>query len=665
MTALSIKAFRGEVPRLSKRLIGDNKAQVAQNCKISTGDLEPLKALTLSHRSQIESTIQTLYQYEHDGIANWFVWDCDVDVVKSPIAQDYRGRAYYTGDGEPRMTTNADAISGGSNVYPAKSFMLGVYAPQTAPNVAASGGSGDNESRVYVWTWKTQYGEESAPSPAKTTTGKIDGTWTVSGFEDIPENSRSITSLVGLNGVCTITTASTYGLSAGDQLSISGSSASVLNAKFRIKEVVDATHFTIDCAYVGTITSATWTLIAGHNNQGMQRCIYRTSGTNTTFRLVAELPVGQTSYADTKPATELSINLKTLEGDLPPKRLSGLIGLPNGALAGFVDNELCFSEPYHPHLWPVAYRYSFSHKAVALSAVGNSVIVLTDGSPYLATGTHPSAVSVSQIETYAPCVSKRGVVDIGRGCIFPSNDGLYLAESGPVRNLTEGLFRLEEWADLTPSQFYGVYNDQKYYARYKNRDSQGHSLLVLDIAEPDSIVRINYAPDAMYSSTIDGKLYMAQGKNINVWDSDPNNLFQSYWQSKEFVLERPINFEVAQVYAEFGQLPVAIDPADLEYNQQILQSAGNVDGAMGADFIAAHAIGGSNLRRLNASSVVKVTFSLSKDGEIFFSTQVFNSNPFLLPSGYETDNISIHVSSNVVVHSVALAQTTREIKGIQ
>jgi len=57
---------------------------------------------------------------------------------------------------------------------------LGVPAPATAPTLSVSGGSAPTESRAYIYTWVTEYGEEGPPSPPSTVTvDNADGTWTV------------------------------------------------------------------------------------------------------------------------------------------------------------------------------------------------------------------------------------------------------------------------------------------------------------------------------------------------------------------------------------------------------------------------------------------------------------------------------------------------------
>lgn len=70
--------------------------------------------------------------------------------------------------------------SGTHTVYLNQPLALGVPSPGVQPSVSVAGGSGTAESRSYIYTWVTEYGEEGAPSPPSTVaSGYPNGTWTV------------------------------------------------------------------------------------------------------------------------------------------------------------------------------------------------------------------------------------------------------------------------------------------------------------------------------------------------------------------------------------------------------------------------------------------------------------------------------------------------------
>lgn len=163
--------FSGIRPKLDQRLLPDGNAQVANNINTERGGLRPLEGL-LDVMALSKSGVQSIYRF---GLATdsettyWFHWTTDVDVVKGPIADDTAERTYWTGDGVPKYTTVALG-TGGSNL-PSGSRPLGIPPPANAPILSASGTAtegGGAETRVYIYTFVTDNGEESAPSSPAT-----------------------------------------------------------------------------------------------------------------------------------------------------------------------------------------------------------------------------------------------------------------------------------------------------------------------------------------------------------------------------------------------------------------------------------------------------------------------------------------------------------------
>jgi len=338
---------------------------------------------------------------------------------KGPIAGDTLQRTYYTGDGEPRMTTLADAISGGGNDYPKNFFVLGVTNPTTAPTVGHTGGAAANETRAYVYTFVTQYGEESAPSPAGEHTAPSDATsWDLSALETAPLNTFTVTGASWSGGIATLTVASTRGLRAKEEIAVAGMNPSGYNTS--LAEITALTATTVSYAVAvdpgAFVAGGTLSRIAPHNTTGMVKRIYRTitSVNAVDYFFVAEIPVAQTTYTDTLSNSTVSGQgtLKTLGWDMPPADMHSLTAMANGMMAGLSGNTVCLCEPYYPYAWPTAYQQSMIFHGVSLSGSGTSLMATTEGMPYLFTGNHPSSISQSMIEESWPCVSKRGTAGI-------------------------------------------------------------------------------------------------------------------------------------------------------------------------------------------------------------------------------------------------------------
>lgn len=189
---LSWTAFSGIRPQVDPRLLPNGNAQVADNVNTASGGLSPLEG-PLEVMALPIAEVKTIYRFGQalaSATQYWFAWNKYVDVVKGAIADDTSERTYWTGDGAPKYTT-ADIGTTGSPL-PSASRPLGVPAPTTAPTLTAAGSgdaSGLSETRVVIYTFVTDNGEESAPSPPATIDILIGQTVDISGMETAASNA--------------------------------------------------------------------------------------------------------------------------------------------------------------------------------------------------------------------------------------------------------------------------------------------------------------------------------------------------------------------------------------------------------------------------------------------------------------------------------------------
>lgn len=196
MAALQIKTFGGISPKVPPRYLQDAQAQTALNADVFQGSLKPLNALgsTVATLTKIGVPL-TIYRFGQSVVSDsqyWFHWTTDVDVCRSQIAGDTSEWTFYTGDGAPKATYAAIALSGSD--YPTVSRPLGIPAPGSAPTVSVTGTPTEPtdvpETRVYAYTVvnkESGFEFESAPSAASTdATVRIGQSVTVSGFASVP-----------------------------------------------------------------------------------------------------------------------------------------------------------------------------------------------------------------------------------------------------------------------------------------------------------------------------------------------------------------------------------------------------------------------------------------------------------------------------------------------
>lgn len=673
MSFIALKGFRGAVPRYSNRLLEGNQAQRAWNCRITSGRLDPIKGPSLiTSIGALGAPIRTIFRYHHfvngEPTANWLTWAEDVDVRLSPLANEERGTFYFTSDAhEPRMSNYALAILGA--LYPNAWFTLGVPSPTIAPTVTPSGGSTPVESRSYAITFVTQFGEESGPSPASAVVaGNTNGLWALSALQTAPPNGGNVTAALAdspVSGQVRVTLDSVFGLAQHETVTFAGvAGMTSLNGKHRIVSVDKANNRVVVRLATAQVYTAggTWTRESPLNTTGMRKRIYRTAGTNPSFFFTAEIPVAQTTHNDITDTEDLGEVMQTLLTQPPPKNLTCLRMLPNGCAVGLAGNELCFSEPYKIYSWPTGNRYSFSGVGVNIVPAGNSVIVLTDTFPILFTGTDPESMSPSTIQSYAPCVSKRGVADVGGGCVYPSFDGLWLVTPGQAINLTKKLYRMKEWVALNPSSFEAAFFDGQYYAQY-SLNGQKARILLLDIDEPDSTTEIDERVDCIYRNEYDGRLYVTQGTSLFDWDADDGFRYACDWMSRTYQFARPTTFDCAQVFAEFREV-IPIDTTQLQANTQILASE-EMDGGqvLGLEVLAAE-VNGSLVVPVDLQTERKVQITFYKKGQPYYTVSVGDERPFRLPTGYQEELFSVQISTSVPMYSFAMASSIDELRDI-
>jgi len=178
MALIKLIGFAGENPKIVPRALGDTLAQIAFNTRLDDGALTPIRKKRFSY--QFAGVPPEGYDtiYRHQGA--WYGWPGSVFAAPGPVAAD---RLYVMGDGAPKM------IAGGV-IYP-----LALSGPTGALTATLSGTETSDlgSTRLYVYTWVTDFGEESEPSPVSDDIYWNPGlTVTLSGFASAP-TGRNIT----------------------------------------------------------------------------------------------------------------------------------------------------------------------------------------------------------------------------------------------------------------------------------------------------------------------------------------------------------------------------------------------------------------------------------------------------------------------------------------
>lgn len=289
--------------------------------------------------------------------------------------------------------------------------------------------------------------------------------------------------------------------------------------------------------------------------------IYRASA--GVFLFVAEIPAQQTSFTDVRLAENLGEVLpEAASAEMPPDGLVGLVNLPNGFMAGFVDSDLYVSLAYRPYAFPVNYRRTLDYPIVGLGVIDTTLVVLTQGNPYFLQGASPEVMVQVKSDKEQACVSKRSIVSMGGMVVYASPDGLIMLSPGGSQILTEGRFERSDWQALNPETIHAYKHDERYIA-FHDVAADGSTGFVVDFKTGEFIKHTLVATaghadlrnDTLFLATTDGALVK--------WGQ--GDYLVGKWRSKVVSLPQISGFSCAQVEAEAYAGCVIDDHIDPDY----------------------------------------------------------------------------------------------------
>ena len=180
MALLRIGMFGGVIPRLDPRGLPENNAQEAINARLTSGALrswwEGEEIARLS-----SSRYRSLFRYEVDGLQHLAAFQRTTLVTKPLLTNDAFGRVYLSDSTGFYITTKADLRDGKPPVR------AGVPQPEFSffRARAIGGAAAYTQSRVYVATLVSKYGEEGPPRAAELSVGSSEGKWVITGMDTL------------------------------------------------------------------------------------------------------------------------------------------------------------------------------------------------------------------------------------------------------------------------------------------------------------------------------------------------------------------------------------------------------------------------------------------------------------------------------------------------
>lgn len=582
MPQVKLQDFSGMVPSRDPTLLPDNNAAYSRNTWLYRGNIQGYRSVTNRHTCS-NSSVQGIYRIPL-GTASDFsnsVWveltDTNTNVIRAPVVGDTYERYYFFSPSTvPQYSPIADLQTNSSKLT------LGVPTPSTAPIVAVVPPSPVpsnpvTETRSYVYTWVTQYGEEGAPSPATVVSG------------------------------------------------------------------------TVGSSYNITVTAPT---TANNTNRRLSTVnIYRTvtdAAGNATYYFVHSFANSAVNYTDNVTDVTVTANVQ-LESNYwtPPPNLQGCVSMSNGMLAGWAnDTEIWFCEPYRPHAWPAIYAISVPYSIVGMGVVNNSLVIATEGYPYIATGITPSSMSLSAGSLCEPCIARSSIISAPEGVYYASANGLVMINSGTAAVVTEKLMTRQDWAALGPANFVAVRYGSTYVAFSKNTDltdGSGDNGIVID---PDaqsitfSHLKFSGVVKNLIQDEYTSNVFVLSGATVYEWDDRSGSSALPYlWRSKIFQMPYRREFTAALIYFDVPSSVTITAPTEATRNLNQPQT-------------------------FNASTQY-LLFRVYADGSLVMTREIQRSGEMImLPSGFKANFYQFEVEGQVTVKNIQIATGVKDLRAV-
>lgn len=295
MAAIKITNFLGTAPKISPELLPNTAAQIANGCKLYSGDLIPYPQPVIVANTGSTGVIRTLFALRDPdtGEKKWLSWSSDVDIAVASKTDQTEQRFYYSGDGAPKVS-NYELATDGALPYPIAYYDLGLPVPPDSAKLTTSASTftakttssyARDVSNIVTLVTSTDHGLRTGNFITVSGFSYVSGTYAQSGSTRTGTyNEAAATLSITIN-------VTNHGLSNGAVVNLQFSAHATLDGAYTAV-VIDKDNFAVTAptaaARAGNITwtnAGTTTItvtITGHGlSNGAQVTLDFTSGTAT------------------------------------------------------------------------------------------------------------------------------------------------------------------------------------------------------------------------------------------------------------------------------------------------------------------------------------------------------------------------------------------------
>ena len=299
--------------------------------------------------------------------------------------------------------------------------------------------------------------------------------------------------------------------------------------------------------------------------------------TPASWFMIAELPVGTESYADSTKELDLGWALQTDDYREPPADLRQMTYLRGtGVLAGVTTNMVHFSEPYQPWNWMRKSDLTLPYNIVHAVSFGAYLYVTTTANPYvidMTKGCQEQCAQVDDVNISLPdiaCGYAHSAVATPFGCVYVSKDGLALIKpDAQVDLLTKAYFSTEDWAKIRPETIRLTYwrgyivfvSDKASFMLEVDPSLYGDDTG----AKAGNLTTFSDSPVDLVDSANDELLMMDSGF---IWQWNAGNTWRRYhWESRPFDFNSLASPNSVKLILRKGSTYFTIISADTDQQQ--------------------------------------------------------------------------------------------------
>ena len=415
MALIQIQDFIGSIPMRSKRLLDERTAAFAQNCNLERGELSGFSGPQPVHQFDPPLNPEPVKVFRvldtGTGDEHWLSSQHrDAEIIQSPLVDDSLRRWYLFEPDAPVQVASFQELQSGQFSklafdYPQEPPVLELSDPPEPPSgeeddpIEAALSRGRVIDRVYLYTFVTEWGEESMPSPSASIS--------------VPPDADFV------------------------RVKIDKGNPEIEGREFA--------HIRVYRSVTGAAGGQLYFLVDIPFDQA----------------LVDGFTVYEDSQQSKVVALNDSIQSWVYEA--PPDGLRGARVHPSGSIVAFKGRDVYFSEAYRPHAWPSEWKLTMADEVVAVEILAQMIIVLTKSHPVIVYGERAEALGMMSYSFPMPCLSYGSVVAFPDAIFYASTDGLVAFSQNGPRLMTQKLLTKTQWqGEYRPAEINGARFENRY-----------------------------------------------------------------------------------------------------------------------------------------------------------------------------------------------------------